>query len=192
MYLRTTSRESGKASAGSLRARAGAQHPSLRERRENDKASRWLPACEGRRETPIASYGCSHVMGTDAPQRTSWVTVMHRCRVNSDVCWWACQAHQALVMVENVRAPSSSGVVSGALQSRNVQLLPNSWQSFCRRCRTACQNVFPPRFWSQLCLQDTNGALPGPPLNILLTIRTCERQEKRGMGDIHNKRSRMS
>ena len=51
----------------------------------------------------------------------------------------ACQAHQALVMVENVRAPSSSVVVSGAFQSKNVQLLPKSWQSFCRRALTACQ-----------------------------------------------------
>ena len=44
-------------------------------------------------------------------------------------------------MVENVKSPSSSDVVSGALQSKKVQLLPKSWQSFCRRALTARQRV---------------------------------------------------
>ena len=62
-------------------------------------------------------------------------------------------------MVENVKAPSSSVVVSGALQSRKVQLLPKSWQSFCRRALTARQKA--PRLLSVITADVSAGDVEG-------------------------------
>ena len=97
---------------------------------------------------------------------------MYVYRANNSALCRACETHQALTMVENVNAPSLSVVVSGALQSINVQLLPKSWQSFCRRALTARQECATPHLKRKMCHLETYNTFQSP-LRCLDPTTTC-------------------